>query len=296
MPDPYPVVEIQEGWLLDEPEEEMGGKRKFWYRQEDGIDWLFKFPRPNTGEHWAEKVAAEIAALLDIPHAIVDLATFGGTRGSTTKSFTPGGLELVHGNQLLKRFFPEYNPDLTFGQSDHTFARIVTVMEHVFLDDEGRKQAKRRIAEYLVLDALIGNTDRHHENWGVVRHQEHGRWHGYVAPSFDHASSLGREIQDRRRQVYLREENVGVYIKKGRGAIYWSEDNRHGPSPLQLVQHAAAEYPELFRRALGRLDGVSEDAIVKTICRIPDDWISVLAGKFAIAVMKYNLTQLRMIN
>lgn len=56
MPDPYPVVEIQAEWLLDEPEEEMGSKRKFWYREEeDGSDWLFKFPRPNTGEHWVAR-------------------------------------------------------------------------------------------------------------------------------------------------------------------------------------------------------------------------------------------------
>lgn len=70
MPEPYSVVQIQEEWLLDEPEEEMGSKRKFWYRREpDGVECLFKFPRPNTGEHWAEKIAAEVANLLGIPQA-----------------------------------------------------------------------------------------------------------------------------------------------------------------------------------------------------------------------------------
>ena len=155
MPDPYPVVGIQEEWLLDEPEEEMGSKRKFWYREEDGSDWLFKFPRPNTGEHWAEKIAAEVANLLGIPHAPVELARFGNDRGSTSESFTPKGYELVHGNQLLERVVFDYNPDVTFGQSDHTLENVLAVMERVFVADEAKKRAKLRVADYFVLDALI---------------------------------------------------------------------------------------------------------------------------------------------
>ena len=167
MPDPYPVVEIEEEWLLDDPEEEMGSKKKFWYRHGgDGSDWLFKFPRSKTGEHWAEKIAAGIANLLGIPHAMVELACFGTDRGSISKSFTPNGFELVHGNQLLARVFSDYNRDLTYGQSDHTLDNIFAVMERIFVDEDAKERAKRRIADYLVLDALVGNTDRHHENWG----------------------------------------------------------------------------------------------------------------------------------
>ena len=48
---------------------------------------------------------------------------------------------------------------------------------------------------YLVLDALIGNTDRHEENWAVIV-SESGR---YLAPTFDHASSLGFLLSDPQR-------------------------------------------------------------------------------------------------
>jgi serine/threonine protein kinase HipA of HipAB toxin-antitoxin module len=41
---------------------------------------------------------------------------------------------------------------------------------------------------YLVLDALIGHTDRHEENWGVIEGITGAK---RLAPSFDHASSLG---------------------------------------------------------------------------------------------------------
>lgn len=54
----YPVIEVQPEWVL-EPEA-MGSKEKFWYRARvtQDCDWLFKYPKEGTGQHWAEKVAA----------------------------------------------------------------------------------------------------------------------------------------------------------------------------------------------------------------------------------------------
>lgn len=68
MPENYPVVAVDPEWGGPE---DMGTKRKFWYRRAEGHGpaWLFKYPQPNTGQHWAEKIAAEIARALDIRHA-----------------------------------------------------------------------------------------------------------------------------------------------------------------------------------------------------------------------------------
>lgn len=80
----------------------MGTKEKFWYRDpDDDVDWLFKHPRENTGEHWAEKIAAEVAELLGVPHATVELAEFEGRRGSASRSFVSDDYELWHGNQIM---------------------------------------------------------------------------------------------------------------------------------------------------------------------------------------------------
>lgn len=296
MPDPYPVVEIQAEWLLDEPEEEMGSKRKFWYREdEDGSDWLFKFPRPNTGEHWAEKIAAEVANLLGIPHAAVELAQFGDDRGSVSESFTPKGYELVHGNQLLRWASSGYDPDKTFGQKEHTLENVFRVVDRLFTTDEARIRRKRQIAEYLVLDALVGNTDRHHENWGVVRRREGDEWRGGIAPSFDHASSLGRELRDERRHRLLEESEVGRYVERGRGAVFWSGDERKGPSPLELVRRAILVYDDLFRPALDRLKDVDRSRMNRLIDRIPEGWMSLSSHEFAVAMVGYNVEQLRVL-
>ena len=292
MPDTYPILEVEPEWVL-EPET-MGSKDKFWYKQpeEDG-NWLFKYPQPNTGQHWAEKIAAEVAELLQILHAKVELATFREQRGSVTESFARGGRSLYHGNQLLEGVVYGYDPAKEFHQSSHTLENIWKVMDRVFEGRESAKRAKLRIAEYLVLDALIGNTDRHHENWGIQRKRVGEGWQDFVAPSFDHASSLGRELLDERRNSLLAEDRVGDYAEKGRGAIYWSEDDRHGLNPRELVQRATLRYPDLFRPALTKLRRLDRSSISDLVNRVPADWMTPLAREFAIVLMCSNRERLQ---
>ena len=69
----YPIIpiEIQPGEM-----EGRGTRRKLWVvRKDSQTEWLLKFPRPGTGEHWAEKLAAEIGRLININTAHVELAS-----------------------------------------------------------------------------------------------------------------------------------------------------------------------------------------------------------------------------
>lgn len=291
MPETYPIVEVKKEWVVEQ--EAMGTKTKFWYREpSDGTNWLFKYPRSNTGEHWAEKIAAEVASLLSIRHAKVELAQFQDKRGSTAESFARGGRELVHGNQMLEWAVDGYDPGKRFHQSSHTSANIWRVIDKVFAESEAARRAKLCVAEYMVLDALIGNTDRHHENWGILRERTGDHWKGLIAPSFDHASSLGRELWDARRDRLLVENRIENYAEKGRGAIYWLEDERHGPSPLELVRRAARHFPDLFRPALLNLEKLDESSMSDLVNRVPAPWMTPSARAFAVALMRYNFEQL----
>ena len=272
----------------------MGSKKKFWYlcQEEEGL-WLFKYPRRDTGEHWAEKVAAEAAELLEIPHARVELAEYAEEKGSVTASFLHGSQELVHGNQMLARAVRGYDPEMTFRQSSHTLANILKVIDRVFVVPEDADKAKIRLAEYLVLDALVGNTDRHHENWGLLRERKGDHWEGFLAPSYDHASSLGRELQDTRRSKLVKENRIGDYAEKGRGAVYWSEEDSHGPSPLELVRRAARSHPDLFLPALEKVAKLEKGSLDELVNRVPLGWMSASARDFAKSLIHYKFGQLQ---
>jgi hypothetical protein len=147
------------------------------------------------------------------------------------------------------------------------------------------------------MDALIGNTDRHHENWGIlVKRTPRGRT-GIIAPSFDHASSLGRELLDdgpgKCRARILQENRIGQYAENAPGAIYWNADDRRAISPLELVRRAAKLHPDLFGRAFVSLDKLEKESLERIVERVPQGWMSHAARQFAVELMCYNLEQLK---
>src|SRR5947208_3065804 len=123
----YPVFEI--GWDAAEAIESLGTKRKFWY---DGGQWLFKAVH-GPGEDWAEKVCAEIAGRLGLPHAEYDLAVWQSAArlvcGVRSKNFSPDDAILILGNELLNEADPDYAAGVSrFRQSTHTIQRVVQTL------------------------------------------------------------------------------------------------------------------------------------------------------------------------
>ncbi len=296
--DLYPILKVRPEWVVER--EAMGSKTKFWYRSvPTEAPWLFKFPQPNTGQHWAEKIAAEVAALLEITHAVVELAVFNQAHGSASQSFAVNGWNLFHGNQMLAGQVTGYNPTRRFRQSDHTLSNIFRALDGAFITPEARLKHKARLAGYLVFDALIGNTDRHHENWGILRRQTADRWTGMLAPTFDHASSLGRELRDegpgKTRKRLLAEKRIQVYAESATGAIYWEASDRRGLSPLELVRRAATRHPDLFRAILLTIEKFDHEQLTNILDHVPTDWMTDLAREFVIALMCYNLQELKKI-
>ena len=111
MPNLFTIVKVDPDER--ESDEQTGSKNKFWLTKiaKDAKEsWLFKFSRENTGEHWAEKIASEIARLVELPSAEVELAEFQGVKGCVSKSFvdkTPH-FKLIHGNEILAGHIKDY--------------------------------------------------------------------------------------------------------------------------------------------------------------------------------------------
>jgi hypothetical protein len=299
---PYPVIVVTPESVLES--EQLGTKDKFWFNTDDNYldksQWLFKFPTPGTGQHWTEKIACEIAKQMRIVTPRVELAEFQGMSGSITENFTKDGYELFHGNQILAGFEPGYSADQRWSQKDHTIGRIFEAISDIYVRPEAGRKYCDQMAGYLVLDALICNVDRHHENWGILRKNtaEGGR-RGRLAPSFDHASSMGRELRDtgsrNNRERYLRELGVAKYIERGHGPIFVEGTGRHGPSPLRLVQRCL-EIDGLaahFQRGLEKLSHLEKGSFQPIIDRVPESWMSPLAREFTHSLLLESFAQLK---
>ena len=285
---PFPILKVAAAMRGDV--EQLGSKPKFWFKFQ-GENWLFKEARKNTGEDWSEKVASEVASLLGLPTHHADLAVWEGRRGCAVKSFVKSNqIVLIHGNELLAGLITGYDEAQVRGQADHTFDNIVAVLEKLFDSEKARRTAASRMAGYVVLDALIGNTDRHHQNWGVLLEQKvmPGQQTTYlpqVAPTFDHASSLGRELSDEVRERHMREKTMERYIRKGRGGIFENTQSKHGMSPMALARMAAQRYPDFFKPWQTRIADLPEAALVDLLRRVPDARISIAGREFALSLL-----------
>ena len=237
----------------DEPER-LGSKRKFWFRREDGVRCLFKFPRYDFGEHWAEKISAEVGGLIGVRCADVQLARFGDVLGTLSPAFAEPEWLRMHGNEVLTEAIPGYDGTRSTGRGDHNIKNILLAVsrwaERHGLEPQG---VLTELASYAILDGLIGNTDRHHENWMFFLHPER---HSYqLAPSYDHGSSLGRELQDVSRRVsrsrnhILESGRVLDYLLRGGSprAVYVRPVGRRAPPPLVTAKLIFRWQPDTVR-------------------------------------------------
>jgi hypothetical protein len=304
---PFPVIDATDwSWTRDE---QMGSKAKLWVLDPDGQRWLFKERRHEHGEDWAEKLAAEIAALIGIPHADVELAVRAGVAGIISKDFLASRavFHLMHGNELLVQADATYQAKgANFRMSQHTVDKALAVLRQDFITlgvfpdrPTGVTTAPEEFVGYLMLDALIGNTDRHHENWAIVVQQQSpdGHTEAELAPSFDHASCLGRELTDEERERRLSGRpstpTFDAYWRKMPSRWYRDPGDRKHLHPLAAFNVAAQQYPDAARAWLDRLTRLTDDALGQLTEGVPLSCISALGRQFCRKMLEFGKQQLQ---
>lgn len=153
---------------------------------------------------------------------------------------------------------------------------------------------------YLLLDALIGNTDRHHENWAVIEsygiEAEELEFYLHLAPTYDHASSLGRNELDERREERLRTGDKGnsveAYADRCASALYIDVNDRKPLRTIDAFRHASRLRPEAAEAWLARLNTVDETALVDLLAAVPRERCSGVAKEFATRILLHNRARL----
>lgn len=286
-----------------EQAEQLGTKYKFWYRDKSGEHYLFKEGRPGTGENWAEKVCCELCGLLEIPHSHYELAVWKGRKGVITKSFVPNNGRLIFGNELLSHFVEGYKGERRERAHKHTLSRVMALMcagGDVIKMPIGYSPPPEIISVaglfigYLMMDALVGNQDRHDENWGLILSPDERIT---LAPTFDHASSLGRNEHDNVRKEVLTTKDAGRslerYVERARSAFY-SRTQKKPLSTLKAFVDAVRRPEERRAKAywLTQLEALKVNDFHKILTNIPPSEISDLAINFACKMLEINRDRL----
>jgi hypothetical protein len=172
-----------------------------------------------------------VADELGLPAARVELAVRRDdgtvTRGVISKKVLSDDESLIHGNELLAEI--GISGASAKDRSGYTLEAVQRVLADVAPPVQGDVlSAWDWWVGYTVLDALVGNTDRHQENWAVI-----GDGKRRLAPTFDHASSLGFLLDDVDRLDRLstsdESRTVAAYVGRARSKL------EGGPHPCAVA-------------------------------------------------------------
>ncbi|VAX44412.1 Uncharacterised protein [Acinetobacter calcoaceticus] len=300
MEEKYNIVDISN---IDQDNiEYLGTKDKFWYVKDDE-EYLFKSIQVTKkdgqqhlriGEDCSEKIACEIGGLLGIPHVHYELAIYKGLRGVVSKNFISQnrGESLVLGNELLERFKISDSMDLVH----QTIPRVYIVIRFLigkkplgFNELPNIKTAGEFFVGYLMLDALIANQDRHNENWGMIQRVNGDR---HLALTFDHGASLGKNINDEKKEERLKTKDQGnsvkAYTKRAKSWFYLKQDRNTRLKVIEAFQEFGKLYPAAYHAWVTRLIEINEGQFKNIIDKIPDHLMSDVSKRFALEMIKCN--------
>jgi hypothetical protein len=148
-----------------------GGTRdkKIYLNPEDGELYYFKQSfkkgqRNYKHEFWSEIIASEIGKYLGFNILSYHIAIRGEVVGCISKSMiNPESEDLIEGGKYLQAFDNTFKPENIKLRNQYTFDLIVNAL--VAFKKEKHLQD---LVETIVFDALIGNSDRHQENWAII--------------------------------------------------------------------------------------------------------------------------------
>ena len=299
----FTIVEVDRDLAYDV--EQLGTKRKFWFRrfEDESVRWLFKAEERSTGEDWAEKIACELCELLGIPHVHYELAmeTASGTPGVVCPNIAAPPHILVLGNQLLFERNASYpaSDEKKYGVRQHSVDLVIEAVRKLDLPPSeycnrlpsGIDSALGVFIGFAMLDALIANQDRHHQNWGALRSNVTA-----LAPTFDHGAALARNEPEGKRSLRLRgpdpNYNIQNFAKKAISSFYGSQDSKRPLGTLDAFREFAKSSPKNAEIWLDRLKLLALADFEVIISKVPASRMSSLTREFTIQLLEANQSNL----
>lgn len=281
MPNPVTVNRVVDvsDWFEAAIEEQMGMRDKLWLiepTESPSLTALMKLPRkrgdiPESGaDLWAEVLVSAIGRLIQVTTAEAAFA-IRGELGPVVISYRIPG-DLSHGNELLAGVVEGYDSNQT-NPNDYNLTNIEQALA-MFSGSETGMTAFESFVGYLCLDALVANTDRHHQNWAVQKQER------TLAPSYDHGSSLGFNANFNAPPI------PRTYAVRGKS-------NPFGQNLVELATDAlhriSDEKADVWRARIGSIE---RRTLERLVLDIPSGWMSEAARKFVVELVLVNQERL----
>ena len=193
-------------------------------------------------------------------------------------SFLNNTTSLVEGVEFILGKYPYYDKDTLvdrYSGMPYSFQMIVESMKPIL--------GISTIAKILLFDALIGNSDRHHSNWGITETKgflsvEKGVFPVNamtLSPLYDNGSSLCSYINESDIETILKDKirYESIINTKSKSAIGWN--NLRPIRHFELIKNLRNEYyDETVNFVIKIKENITEQSANTILCNFDDNIIS----------------------
>lgn len=261
------MIDFSQWKEYDGASEGSGRSEKVWLiNPENNQVGLFKFKKDeNTTDHISECIAYQLACLLDIECAKFELGTYNGREGSMSYRITNDNQSLVEGISFIVFKYSQYDKDLLKDRASGKVYSLEMIKESIqyFLD----------FKDFLVIplfDYLIGNTDRHQNNWAAIFENEDM----HFSPLYDNSSSLCAYMSEKDLTACLGNDRMkwkSVVETKSRSIIRITSADVQKPTHLEVLEYIKENYYEETKEIASRMiSRITEKNIDKILDQYSD--------------------------
>ncbi|KAF0133965.1 MAG: hypothetical protein FD145_987 [Candidatus Saganbacteria bacterium] len=239
-------------------------------------------------QFWAEIVAYRIGCLMQVsvPPSFAAINKKENQYGALIEWFyhdyPPGDKEhYIDGGVFMKQLIPNFDSKKGKQHNFETIMKLKTISTCNWLEEWGK---------IFIFDAVIGNTDRHQDNWGVIGKPREKTLDVALSPAFDNGTSLGHEMFECNFNRFDDKNYLDRYVQKGTYHMKWKLADNDKTTIMKFIRLFADNYPEQKADMLNCLNFSIEEATEQimqlTKFQIPEA-LSEARAKFMIRLIAY---------
>lgn len=221
------------------------------------IGRLFSFPVQKT---WFCKIPQYKSLKLKHPVGVLIQLDVRRQKYTKRKQFRE---DLRHGADIIsfvdKKFASLKN--LKEKRKAYTLKVVVDSIKNYVSSNSGSEKLWDQFFELLVFDALIGGTDRHYYNWGVLEKADSGEFIR-LAPAFDNGISLMWKIEEYKLQ-FVRDLMIGDFPRRAKSMFKKINGGKYSLLEVLNELYRMGDYKKsnIVKEILDRIEKVKESRI-----------------------------------